>query len=44
MGKKLAFAAGDDDHVDVLRTDQAFRGDEFEVEIGHFTFLSKPPP
>ncbi|GGE96240.1 hypothetical protein GCM10011404_31720 [Sphingomonas prati] len=37
--REVAFDAGDDDHVDVLRTEQLFRGDEFEVEVGHRVFL-----
>ncbi len=37
---EFTFGSGDHDHVDVIRTDEAGRGDEFEVQC-HFKFL--PP-
>jgi len=34
---EIALAAGDDDHIDLLRADELFRRDEFEVQ--HFFSL-----
>ena len=38
---EIAFGAGDDDHVDLLRADELFGRDEFEVQ--HVFFLTPSP-
>jgi hypothetical protein len=40
---EVALGTGHDDHVDILGPQQLFRGDEFEVKIGHRFFLNPSP-